>query len=461
MRSGQSPTRPLRRGLLALALAGLALLAGCSRDHYSEQLAYPVRTDYVVIPGTWEITPSGFNRPGILPVDAINLPDKERSADVNKLKETVGKKLLDPNTLSAADRADYAKFLAEMFGTPAKPKVGGFDPAALKALDDTLSEDVIVKTLKLDPATLAEGGKHYRNHCLHCHGLEGNGRGPTGPWLNPPPRDYRQGIFKYTSSTQDQNSRKPRRDDIIHVLNFGIEGTSMPSFNILSDEEREQLASYVTHLSIRGEVEYRTMYEQLRLAVESKGAEAGDRPKFVAPIREDLKTPTMKQSMEDNLALSVSRWLGAQKPDASIVPAQYTYGNTDDDFLKSAGRGGKIFLGTGGCIACHQNFGRESNLTYDAWGTIVRGRNVYEGIYRGGRRPVDLYNRIYGGIEGAGMTAYKDLKNLINPQDLGITAEELAQTDPLWDIVNFLRALPYRPLRDKLRGDPYKLNLPD
>src|SRR4051794_40814187 len=77
MRSGQSPTRPLRRGMLALALAGLALVAGCSRDHYSEQLAYPVRTDYVVIPGTWEITPSGFNRPGVLPVDAINLPDKE------------------------------------------------------------------------------------------------------------------------------------------------------------------------------------------------------------------------------------------------------------------------------------------------------------------------------------------------------------------------------------------------
>ena len=39
--------------------------------------------------------------------------------------------------------------------------------------------------------TLAEGSKLYRQHCLHCHGLEGNGRGPTGYWVNPPPRDYR------------------------------------------------------------------------------------------------------------------------------------------------------------------------------------------------------------------------------------------------------------------------------
>jgi hypothetical protein len=169
----------------------------------------------------------------------------------------------------------------------------------------------------------------------------------------------------------------------------------------------------------------------------------------------------MKDAMQDNLALVAARWVEAQKPDKAIVPSPYTYGNSDEDFLRSAGRGGKIFLGAGGCISCHQNFGRESNLTYDAWGTILRGRNLYEGIYRGGRRPVDLYNRIHGGIEGAGMTAYKDLKNLINPQDLGINAEELARIDPLWDIVNFLRALPHRNLRDKLRGEPFKLNLPD
>jgi len=462
MRSGHSPTHPLRRLAFALAAgAGLAAFAGCSNHQYDEQMTYPVRTDLLVAPGTWEIVPAGFNRPGILPLDALRIvPKAEWSADTQKLADAVGKKVYDPTTLPAADRAEYAKNLQEMFGTPAHPKLSGFDPAALKAAgDESLTGEAVVQSLKTDEARLAEGSRAYRAHCLHCHGLEGNGRGPTGPWVNPPPRDYRQGIFKYTSSTQEQNQRKPRRDDILHVLNFGIEGTSMPSFNILPEDERENLASYVIHLSLRGEVEYQTMLSQLRLLGESKGAESAGRPKFDdSPLRE-IKGPTMRQVMEDHLALAAGRWVIAQKPDSVITPAAYTVGADDADFLKSAARGGKIFLGS--CISCHQNYGRESNLTYDAWGTIVRGRNLYDGMYRGGRRPVDLYNRVHGGIEGAGMTAYKSIKDSLNPQDFGVTAEEWNRIDPLWDIVNYLRALPYRDLREKLRGEPYKINLPD
>src|SRR6185369_16837687 len=103
---------------------------------------------------------------------------------------------------------------------------------------------------------LKEGGKLYRRQCLHCHGMEGNGRGPTGYWVSPHPRDYRQGIFKFTSSTQDLGERKPRRDDLLHVIAHGIEGSSMPSFAMYPREDQEKLASYVMHLSLRGEVEY-------------------------------------------------------------------------------------------------------------------------------------------------------------------------------------------------------------
>src|SRR3954451_21684984 len=98
--------------------------------------------------------------------------------------------------------------------------------------------------------------------------MEGNGRGPTGSCVDPTPRGSRQGIFKYTSSTQDQNARKPRREDIRHILDFGVEGTSRPSFNILSDYDREALVSYVIHLSLRGQVEYMTMADQLSLQAE-------------------------------------------------------------------------------------------------------------------------------------------------------------------------------------------------
>ncbi|HEY1376820.1 MAG TPA: c-type cytochrome, partial [Gemmataceae bacterium] len=227
MRSGHSPTQPLRRLALALAAgAGLAAFAGCSQNHYDEQMTYPVRTDLLVSPGTWEFQPTAFNRPGILPLDALKIePKAEWSADTQKLADAVGKKVYDPTTIPAADRAEYAKNLQEMFGTPAHPKVSGFEQKGLQAVD-VPSADAVIEALKVDEARLAEGSRSYRAHCLHCHGLEGNGRGPTGPWVNPSPRDYRQGIFKYTSSTQEQNQRKPRRADILHVLNFGIEGTS-------------------------------------------------------------------------------------------------------------------------------------------------------------------------------------------------------------------------------------------
>jgi mono/diheme cytochrome c family protein len=448
-----------RLTVLAAAVLGAA---GCSRDHYDDNIRYPVRTDLLVRQDeSWgDVVPGGFNRPGLLPLDTLKLPVAERPADSAKLEPLVapkGKKIYDPTTLSAGDRDEYAKQLDEMFGKPAHPKVSGFEPAALKGIDESLTGDSIVQTLKLDEATLAEGSRHYRMHCLHCHGMEGNGRGPTGPWLNPPPRDYRQGLFKYTSTNQEQNARKPRREDILHVLAFGIEGTSMPSFNFLPAEEREAIASYVIHLSIRGEVEARTMTGQLRLAAESQGTEASpDRPKYVAELRDDIKNPTLKDAMADNLALAAGRWAIAQKPDQAIT---YGAAPSDQDFMTSAGRGGKLFLNS--CIQCHQNYGRESNLVYDSWGTIVRGRNVYDGIYRGGRRPVDLYNRIHGGIQGAGMAAYNTLKSNLTPEAVGIPAAEFERYDPIWDLVNFLRAVAYPDLREKLRVDPYKINLPE
>src|SRR5207245_5054559 len=116
-------------------------------------------------------------------------------------------------------------------------------------------EDNVKTALKLDEPTLAKGSHYYRLHCLHCHGLTGNGRGPTAPWVNPHPRDYRQGIFKFTSSSQSTGTRKPRREDLLRTLREGVEGTTMPSFNLLGEDSLEALASYVTHLSMRGQLE--------------------------------------------------------------------------------------------------------------------------------------------------------------------------------------------------------------
>ena len=42
---------------------------------------------------------------------------------------------------------------------------------------------------------LQQGRKVYMKNCMHCHGVSGDGAGPTAEYLYPRPRDYRLGVF--------------------------------------------------------------------------------------------------------------------------------------------------------------------------------------------------------------------------------------------------------------------------
>ena len=99
--------------------------------------------------------------------------------------------------------------------------------------------------------TLRESSDMYRQQCLHCHGNEGGGNGPTADFLEPRPRDYRLGMFKWTAVDRNE----PRREDILNILQQGAKGSAMPSFKRFSRGELEGLIDYVRLLAIRGEVE--------------------------------------------------------------------------------------------------------------------------------------------------------------------------------------------------------------
>ena len=51
----------------------------------------------------------------------------------------------------------------------------------------------------------------FRRHCVTCHGISGDGAGPSAAVLVPYPRDYRDGLFKYTSTA---GGAKPVRADL-------------------------------------------------------------------------------------------------------------------------------------------------------------------------------------------------------------------------------------------------------
>ncbi|HET6326488.1 MAG TPA: cytochrome c, partial [Planctomycetaceae bacterium] len=155
---------------------------------------------------------------------------------------------------------------------PLDYEVEHFDPVAstlsVRVTPAIAGDQTKPKEEKLDPPQagdkftllgpmLTQGHKLYMTHCEHCHGVTGDGRGPTGRWVNPHPRDYRQGVFKFMSVDQTAGPQPPRRDDLQRVLQQGIEGTAMPSFGVqLAPADLEDLVSYVIHLSLRGKVEF-------------------------------------------------------------------------------------------------------------------------------------------------------------------------------------------------------------
>src|SRR5262249_10118621 len=154
-----------------------------------------------------------------------NLDDSIKAA----LKQESGKSY-DPSNLTKEERAELRKALIETFGTPASPRVNvSLDDRYVGLLKLSYGKATAVPFNTEDH--LAGGSELYRKPCMHCHGVPGDGRGPTGPWLHPHPRDYRQGVFKYKSS--DSETKKPRFDDLRRTLQKGIDGTSMPAFGLL------------------------------------------------------------------------------------------------------------------------------------------------------------------------------------------------------------------------------------
>src|SRR5439155_23515620 len=120
--------------------------------------------------------------------------------------------------------------------------------AAVSGLDE--------KKLRLaaGPADDPQGRGLFRKHCVHCHGISGDGNGPTARFLNPFPRDFRRGIFKFKSTAPTE--AMPTREDLQRTIREGANGTAMPSFKVLlRGDEIEALAEYVMYLSMRGRVE--------------------------------------------------------------------------------------------------------------------------------------------------------------------------------------------------------------
>tara|TARA_B100000315_G_scaffold259058_1_gene313401 strand:- start:322 stop:1962 length:1641 start_codon:yes stop_codon:yes gene_type:complete len=208
-----------------------------------------------------------------------------------------------------------------------------------------------------------KGREIYTRRCVMCHGLLGDGNGPAADYMDPRPRDFTLGTFKFRTT---QSGELPTDTDLFRTVSRGLQGTGMQSFdsdlikNGLSEEKRWQVIAYIKTFA----------------------------PEFDDDELDPIKTNKLV-SLPSNL------------PPFS-------------DELVAKGK--EIFL-KAKCWECHGKQGRGNGQKAfdrkDDWGFPIRIRNVtLPWKIKGGSNVEDIYMRFSTGINGTPMPSFaKALSN--------------------------------------------------
>lgn len=297
----------------------------------------------------------------------------------------------------------------------------------------TAEESVIVGP----GAVLKDGRFLYAQHCQHCHGVSGDGNGPTAKYLNPRPRDYRNGRFKFTTTAYDYS---PCRDDLHRVIREGIPGTYMPSFKLLKPEEMQAITEYVMWLSMRGEMEKELINQALadykHDVVQQRVKDGAKYADIKSEFNKRLGDGEFKETLNTVVDLMVERWEGSQLPENLVQVTTKRPPATPE----SIAHGRQLYLDKNNkCASCHGDAGYGDGFQtyaltpgkpgpglYDDWNNPVKPRNLHTGIFRGGRRPYDLFCRIRASVKGTPMPKFDAMKE-----------------EDIWDLVNYVYSIPY------------------
>lgn len=251
-----------------------------------------------------------------------------------------------------------------------------------------IDAEAAASTGLFEVSRLEPGERTYIRQCAGCHGLAGDGGGPSASYLDPRPRNFRKGHFKFTTTPWGS---RPRREDLYRTITRGLVGSAMPRFHLLPEEKRWDVVEYVRFMAAQGE------FEQTMLTY----AELEEGPPDVDEVLESV----------------VEAWQGLdeQYPASEEPPA--------DD--ASVARGRELFQTN--CANCHGEGGKgdgpSADEFLDAWGYPIRPRDLTTGQLRVGLEGKDLWVLLAHGIKGTPMPGY-----------LGAVSSE-----DIWHLVHFVQ----------------------
>lgn len=261
---------------------------------------------------------------------------------------------LDPNDKAAADRLQRLS----------RSSLSESDLAA--RIDAELAEEDAAASGSMSGSDL------YALHCSACHGKNGEGNGRAARYLFPKPRDLRTGRMRLIST----RNAVPTREDVAAVLRHGMPGTSMRSFEDLSEEHQKLLVAEVLRLRREG---VRDAFSDL---LRSEGEEVDEED--VDRVVEHLTSP------------------------GEVVRAP-RLAAADSQAMER----GKALYFSQTCNSCHgdDGSGDETLPLFDDKGRATRARDLVREPFRGGHEPEAIYRRIVLGMPGTPHPASQNLSD--------------------------------------------------
>ncbi len=203
-------------------------------------------------------------------------------------------------------------------------------------------------TVRSSPGDPDRGERVYRKYCASCHGIRGDGKGPAAPAVDPEPRDFTRGVYRYRSTP---TGSLPRDEDLAWSILLGFPETPMPGFrDLMTNQDVLDVVATLKRFS----------------------------PRFAdEEIDDPIAIPSPVPYSSESVELGKLHYEKMQCGKCHGEKGQGDGWAKDDDMRDDLGR-------------------------------VIHARDFTPGTYRAGSAKEDLYRIFYTGLDGTPMPGYED-----------------------------------------------------